>query len=268
MRLRLLLISTLTVAAVAACGGEEETQPMRPTTSAPTATEESSGDLAAAAESTSETGSSRVAFEATIDEQSFSGEGAFDYDEGVGSMTLELGGTATELFFQDDAVYTELPLGALPLGKRWIRIDLERLGEVSGLDLPQLAQAGQATPGLYLRFLRAAEDVELVGKEDVRGVETTHYRALLDLEQLAEEEPGLRESVRALGSELVLDAVPTEVWIDDDGLVRRISQEYESGTSRTKVTMELYDFGLEVDAEAPPEELVLNLGDLIGGGFD
>jgi hypothetical protein len=262
----LLLAATV----VAACGGEEE----MPRTAADRASESTAALVAEAGESTSTQGSSRVAVDATLilpggDEESFSGEGAFDYDEQVGRLTVELAGTPTEVVFDGDVVYAEVPPGALPLGRRWVKIDLRSLGAASGIDLAQLVQAGQTAPGRYLRWLSAARDVERVGEETVRGVETTHYRALIDLERLATEEPELRDSLRALSSEQGLDAVPTEVWIDGDGLVRRLRQDYETSPSgaktRTSVTMELYDFGVEVDAERPEPEEVFDISELIGG---
>jgi hypothetical protein len=278
---RLVLLVALALAlASAACAGDDgnEGTADRPATEAsPEATAttaDSTEDLVAeAAESTSGEGSSLVAVEATISlpgqaEQTFSAEGAFDYEKRLGSMTIDFGGAGTEVVFDDEIVYAEVPRGALPGGKSWLRIDLATLGEGSGIDLAQLAQAGQATPGQYLRWLRAAEGVERVGEEEVRGVETTHYRALIDLERLADLEPELRASLRALGTEL--DEVPTDVWVDEEGLVRRIVQEYETRfageRASTRVAIDLYDFGADVEAEAPPPELVFDIADLIGGG--
>ena len=175
------------------------------------------------------------------------------------------GGGETELLYDETVAYAQVPEGTLPVGRPWLKIDLETLGDLSGIDLAQLAQAGQATPAQYLRWLSAAKDVDRVGEEDVRGVRTTHYRGVIDVQRLIEEQPELRRSLEALD----LDEVPTEVWIDGDGLLRRLTQEYELSSAgektSTRVTMELYDFGVEVDVEPPAPEEVFDVSDLIGG---
>jgi len=112
-----------------------------------------------------------------------------------------------------------------------------------------------------------------VGEATVRGVEATQYGASVDLADLAGAvDPEVREATRlwaeALREQLGVDEVPTDVWIDEDGLVRRIRQRYDLRVGerkvRTEIAMELFDFGVEVDVEAPPADAVVDLGDLLG----
>ena len=143
-------------------------------------------------------------------------------------------------------------------------------GNSAGVDFAQLAQGNQSDPAQYLRWLWAVgEDVEELGTETVRGVETTHYRATVELDRVVEAgEPEVRDATRVwidlLKRQLELGEVPIDVWVDEDGLVRRIEQEYEVGGTQTQIRMELDDFGIEVDAEAPPADQVIDLGDLGG----
>jgi hypothetical protein len=273
MRLRLVLMGLLAAVLLAACGGNDD-EAAPETSSARTATSQESsnaGLVAEAGKGTFAQGSSRVAFEATVtgsggEKQSFTADGAFDFEKQIGRLSFSVGaGEKTELLYERDVVYARVPEGTLPVGRPWLKIDLETLGDVSGIDLAQLAQAGQATPAQYLRWLSAAKDVERVGEEEVRGVQTTHYRGVIDVKRLSEEQPALRRSLDGLD----LDEVPTEVWIDRDGLLRRMTQEYELSSAGektlTSVTMELYDFGVEVDAEPPDPEEVFDVSDLIGG---
>ena len=56
-----------------------------------------------------------------------------------------------------------------------------------------------------------------------------------------------------------------EVWIDDDGLVRRIKIADPPGArDRQAVTIDLYDFGVNVVAEAPPADQVMTERELGG----
>lgn len=89
-----------------------------------------------------------------------------------------------------------------------------------------------------------AREVEEAGSEDVRGTPTTRNTTTLDLSGAeGRDEEGLPETV------------PTEVWIDEDGLVRRIRQRLPVGEGGdVDYTLELYDFGVQATVQPPPEE--------------
>ena len=69
-----------------------------------------------------------------------------------------------------------------------------------------------------------------------------------------------------------LKDVPTDVWVDAAGRVRKVELAYENVRfpSRQKgditLTTELYDFGVEADIALPPAADVTDLGDLLNGG--
>ena len=66
--------------------------------------------------------------------------------------------------------------------------------------------------------------------------------------------------------------IPFEVWIDGDGLTRRMKYEQplpaDQGGEETTMalTMEMYDFGAEVDVEPLPDDEVIDLQELGLGG--
>jgi hypothetical protein len=66
--------------------------------------------------------------------------------------------------------------------------------------------------------------------------------------------------------------VPTEVWIDEEGLARRMELTYKGmrfapgEEGDMTMTMELFDFGVEVDIQPPPANNVTDLQDLLGQG--
>jgi hypothetical protein len=98
------------------------------------------------------------------------------------------------------------------------------------------ADADELSPQRLLKSLRdASQGTERIGDETVRAVETVRYRLDVDCQSADLE----------LGCEGV---VPVDVWVGDDGIVRRIA--YDASTE--SATFELYDFGAPVDIEAPP----------------
>ena len=85
-------------------------------------------------------------------------------------------------------------------------------------------------------MLRASGSVDEVGTETVNGDSTTHYKATIDLA-----EGGRRSSASAaqqLVQRLIAQgapaSVPVDVWIGDDGLVRKMTMD-ESLTARRPV---------------------------------
>lgn len=168
-------------------------------------------------------------------------------------------------------IYMKSPLfeAQLPEGKEWLSYDQAKISEKLGIGDP--TQLQQSDPSEFVRYLRAASDrVEPVGKEDVRGVETTHYRATVDLRKVPDTLPaGQRESARKAIEKLIdLGAgseFPTEVWIDGDSLLRRMRFQMEmtqqGKTIDLDMTMEMYDFGPKQKAKAPPAGEVHDITD-------
>ena len=240
--------------------------------------------IAGAARRTAEAGSARVATTVRLsgdgfDEQAFGGEGVFDFREQAGEVALDLGGlddatfSSARVIFADHAVYYGLPTGFLPGGQRWLKLDLQSVADATAVDFGSLFLGAQADPGQYLLWLHAlGPDVERAGEETVRGVETTRYRAVVDLEALAGQAPAGREDewaayVESTRQRLGLDEIPGEIWVDADGLVRRMRQEYAFGdgvsSTATVTTTELWDFGVDVDVSAPSPDNVTDVTDLV-----
>ncbi|MDP1795147.1 MAG: LppX_LprAFG lipoprotein, partial [Acidimicrobiales bacterium] len=108
----------------------------------------------------------------------------------------------------------------------------------------------QVDPRTTLDALGAnVPDLEEVGKQTLRGAETTHLRGRVDLSDKAiaaapaSEQEGLRSAQKVFGA----DGYPVDVWLDADGRVRRVQYDITSGEGAAKATttvkLDLYDFG-------------------------
>ena len=309
MRIRgaaVVLGAALALVATACSGDDEETATGAATATAPAATQPTSTGaaeepaetvtqptaaggtvdpavIAGAAGKTAAAGSARVETSVLVvdpgrGQTRFSGKGAFDFEERNGELTLRLvegeGGAfggRSKAVFVDTSVYYQLPAGALGGGKRWIRLDLQNVADASGVDFGPLVQGSQADPSQYLLWLSAlGPGVTRVNEEEIRGVPTTRYRAVVDLNLLAGQAPPGKEAewsayVQTLRDRIGLEFIPVKVWVDADGLIRRIYHEYGFAPEgkRATVTTELHDFGVDVNAQAPPPGQVTALSDLI-----
>ena len=85
----------------------------------------------------------------------------------------------------------------MPGGKPWIKVDLNAVGKQAGIDLSQFTQLG-TDPSRMVDWLRTVSgDVTTVGTEKLDGVDTTHYRATVDLSKYPDLVPAdQREAVQ------------------------------------------------------------------------
>jgi hypothetical protein len=235
--------------------------------------------VASAATKTVESGSSRVEFTVAMDvageSVEMTGSGAFDYGEARGEATYRmhvpmLGEVGMDMRMVGTKVFVRLPealAGAgMTGGKEWASVDLAKSLQQAGLGSLDLTQ--QQDPAQTLQYLRAASaGVKEDGSATVRGVETTRYTGRLDfrkaldagLEQL-ELSPAERQQARA-GMNWMLDqlggnGVPFEVFVDEDGLLRRMKLNMNMSVEREQVKMTMrmdyFDFGVDVNVQAPP----------------
>jgi hypothetical protein len=283
MRCAAVFVALLLLLATAACGGGGSTA-QAPTGTAPASTSDSSSAaqaVAAAGAKTQAAQSARIAFEGTMSggaaNGTMSGEGEFSGRQG--RMTMDMSGLAggriagrMEMIFDELVFYMKFPeeiAQGMPGGKTWIKFDLSQLGEQEGIDFQQLMQLSGTDPSQSLDLLRAAsDDFHEVGEEEVRGVPTTHYSGTIDLEKVAEQAPPeARETYQQLLEVSTQTKVPVEVWIDEDGLTRRMRyQQTMPDRSTMDLTQVYYDFGVEVDVSPPPDDEVFDVTDLMSGG--
>ncbi len=295
---RVTAVGSVLLAAVlaAGCSGKSSTPAAsRPTpTRAPhLATTAPSKVVLASVQTTAAAKSARVAM--SIDTSglagfSLSGDGLVDFANGDSQLSMRLGGQEASLLpgglemrSVNHVVYVQLP-GATG-DPHWVEVDAGNLGS-SSASVPGL---GQSDPRQFLASLETISDnVTNVGSEVVRGVETTHYRATLDLAKSLDKAsipPALRDAEKQFLGTIGKGApvMPVDVFIDADGYVRRISLGLDLGSFGALlggsggtgpafgmvVSIDLYDFGTPVNVQAPPADQVSHeplLGGMDGSG--
>jgi hypothetical protein len=213
-------------------------------------------------------------------------DGVADFTTRDGAMTMQFAGPAAKLFgggievrTVDGVGYVKMPESLDPeIGGKWLKTP----GGLGG-GVPEF---GQSDPTQFLAYLETVStDVTKVGSDTIRGVETTHYHASLDLGKAvdrAEVPASLRDDLRNLLQNKDAAAIPADLWVDSNGLARRIKLTIDfagtsfsiadvptsaSGLSIT-VSMDLYDFGVPVHVVAPPASDTIDMKDFgqNGGG--
>jgi hypothetical protein len=123
-----------------------------------------------------------------------------------------------------------------------------------------LQQRLMQDPARLLRFLRSASDgIRTVGAEDVRGAPTTRLEGTFVFQKVVDNAPtDERAELQDLLEFLREDestTIPFELWVDGDGVARRVRLELGEGTS---ITTEYYDFGVPVHVTPPPADRIMS----------
>jgi hypothetical protein len=250
--------------------------------------------VASAATLTSDAGSARLGFSMTMKAGGrtiqLDGAGAFDFDDSRGTIIMDAssvlpagsGDGRFELRMIGSMLYMKMPAGlgtqALGGGKPWVAVDVEKTLKAAGLGGINPTNL-QQDPTQTLRLLRASStSVKKVGTAKVRGVSTTRYKARLDLRKSIEatgDELGLSDKERAqlrraaeqMSAQAGLKMIPVEIFVDQEGLLRRMRLTMKSTIAAAPFaltqTTDFYDFGVDVNVEAPPDSQVFDLSKLI-----
>jgi hypothetical protein len=188
-----LALAAAVAAAAAACGGS------------------GGGDPLTAAQSNME---ARATARATIDADLHCDVG-LDFERGRAEMTCDPPADSDEPRTPDMRVIGETTY--LRIGPRqWTAASSDNAAPLGDID-PRT---------LLTELQKRADEVGVVGKEDVRGVETTRYH--MTSEEYSDE--------------------PVDIWVDRDGLVRRVRSP--------GISIEFFDFGAELGIEPPPADEV------------
>lgn len=212
--------------------------------------------------------------------------GAYDADQGLYQASLDasqvlaalpgaeqLGevGPTIDAVVAGEVVYLDVSPIASVVGAEWLKVTVPELAGEQGL-------SSIVDPAAVLDALEGAgADMEEAGTEVVRGVETTHYVGTISLQEAYDALPvderadldGLLGGVVDLAA---LPDLPTEVWVDGDGYVRRAQLSLDTSALRVPgleqaasitVSVELYDIGEEIAVELPEEADAVTVDELV-----
>ena len=245
--------------------------------------------VAAAATKTQNAGAARIRFSMAL-----TGQGKVVRLRGTGAMD----GTSTEMSFKlgsllglpsaarsqlhgpmqeialeqggDYVIYVKVPFLAsqLPGGQQWMKLDVSKLGKSAGADLGKLMSGSQFQPTDLLSALRAeGAKVHKLGSATVDGTATTRYRVTVDMAKILESK-GLASPMLSRAA-AQMKSIAANVWIGNDGLVRRVAFVYSTpqGGPRISMKMDLYDYGANLAIAAPSSSEVFDATQLAEQGL-
>jgi hypothetical protein len=231
----------------------------------------------------SRTGAQTARVAATITMQmqsmsfSFTATGLFDFASSRGSLSMQQPIGMTELFVPPNVYirFSSADGPSLPAGKTWFVVSDGMLGGTgaAGAALGGFSPfGGSADPGDLLKSLTGmAGSVKKAGTATIRGVTVTEYQVNIDPAKAAARLPSSqRASFRQFAATLGSGAIPVDVWVDSQNLVRRIQVSLHlpdsgapSGARLTEST-DFYDFGVPVRVAAPPASQVASMSQIAG----
>jgi hypothetical protein len=210
------------------------------------------------------------------------GSGVWDAKDHEASlqMNMSVAGQTVPLkmVFANETIYEQLPsqyTSQLPNRKPWLSFSLNELAKYA--KLPSMSSLmnsdSSGNPSEYLEYLKAAgKSVQNLGQETVAGVQTTHYRANLNLSELpdtvpASERPAAQQLAAALEKKYKTSASPIDVWVDQADLVRKLqmslSETVQGHAISMTITEEITSYGAQPAPTVPSASETTDLLSLI-----
>jgi hypothetical protein len=192
------------------------------------------------------------------------GTGLEDATHQKGSVTAQLpaeipGGGEIDAVMDGLVLYMRCPgFGDELGGKEWLKLDIARTYDSLGIELGSLGQVGESTKQQLDALAQVSDGVTDEGREPVRGVETSHYSATVDLHKLSGQ--GIDKLIELSGD----TTFDVDVWIDDDQRIRRMEwvQTLPAGDVEMTMIMEYVRFGVPVDIDVPDDDDVYDATDV------
>ncbi|GAA3802380.1 lipoprotein [Streptomyces phyllanthi] len=179
-----------------------------------------------------------------------------------------------EIRFVDKAMYVDGGEAAAQEtgGKSWVKFDLAALGEDTDALGSESLGAGQAekNPADESALLTGSKDVKKVGAETVDGVETTHYKGTVTLddfsESLKDEDKATRErrekSIEQY-EKMGIDSLTMHMWIDGEDRTKQFRVQGDADAGPLDMTITFLDYNKPVTVEAPPAAETTDLAEML-----
>ena len=165
-------------------------------------------------------------------------------------------GSDARMILLDQTVYMNL---GQPTGDKYAEIDLSDPSDPLGQQFGPLLDT--ADPGRSIAALdEGMQTLDKVGGEELDGVATTQYRAVVDTEK-ALAASGVSENMPPEAAAQLPKTLTYDVWVgDDDGLIRKMTFDLLGQTSELTFS----DWGEDVEIEAPPASEITKGGAGLG----
>jgi hypothetical protein len=273
--LRAAVVALLASVLLAACGTASNTAaPPSPKAEKPTSLEA----LTLVSAKTSEAKTAKLALTVSTgmaggQALTISAQGALDFAARKMRMTMRAGGQKVDVVRVGTTMYMRLPGQEPQPGKPWLKLDLAALSKMSGTQLGGLTDGAGNDPTQALALLKGvSSDIQEVGAEQVRGVDTTHYKAKIDLRKAAAQQgTATKKQMERVLKQAQVRSVPADVWVDGEGRLRKmryvmtLRPDGAPSSMTVRTTMELFDFGTAVTVAKPPASQVTDFTNLVRG---
>ncbi|MGW7485932.1 hypothetical protein [Streptomyces sp. NPDC054786] len=187
-------------------------------------------------------------------------KGGLDWTQGMRmnvANTMDAGGSPgkpIKAIYTADAVYMNMG-AAMPGGggKPWTKYSYSLLSKKLGGSGTLFQEALQnANPSQPIELLAASGSAKAVGKENVNGVQATHYTGTITLDQLSGKlGKDLRDMIRKQFAKGGAKSEQLDVWIDSNNLL--VKKREKLGGKQPSDSTALYtDYGTKVDVAPPP----------------
>lgn len=140
----------------------------------------------------------------------------------------------------------------VPAGK-WLKIDPD---DPANAGNPLTALAATSDPEVALRAMGELESLDLVGSEEIDGVDTDHYRAVMSTANYAETLGLPAEVASSLPA-----TIPVDMWIDEDNRPVRYDIEITVQGVSNKTSQTYYDFGADITVTVPKDSETVPLSE-------
>lgn len=285
--------------AMAACqppgssaSGSSGTAAPAPATAPATGTPSDGHAVAAAYQKTVTTGSAHITTQTQVGVGSASApitaSGVIGFTDGAADLTETLPGGqgSAETRFVNGVLYERLPgalISSISGGKPWIALDVNKMSGQGNGSMGQVMANSPTDPSQILAYLKGAGDhVQVIGPDTVDGTPTTHYTVLIDLDKSVQGQDGTAvNAVHVLEQQLGSHTLPAQVWLDNQGHLRKLSIDAtlrgatggntstppspSNGNITFQFTATLSDFGVPVHVIVPPADQTANVTNLLNG---
>ncbi|MGW7002847.1 hypothetical protein ACWGCW_08460 [Streptomyces sp. NPDC054933] len=228
------------------------------------------------------------AHSAKVDEDSAMGalgalhaSGAFDWSDGMqGDLLVTSSASSSpigamgisEYRYTKDALYSHFgdQMAQAMGGKHWMKYSYDQLDKQGAAGRAMHQQIANNNPNQTVLMLIASGDVKVVGKENVRGVDATHYSGTVDVAKLTTQTtPGLSKADQdQLKQQLSTVGATTDqidIWVNGDNLVVKKTERTHTTKGDFNQTVYYSDYGTSVNVTPPPAPDTADAAALTGG---